>query len=196
MIIKVNMPENELTANDCAMILQGLGLSPTADVEGTLSRIGRCALLEYRKMFIERGLPTKAAEVMQERLFYLIKGYFVDSLPSEQQISTIFQLTFSGSKTLLRNTISRYRIYLNDQISESIRRVLKTAEQDGKQFLLVVQSETIRDEINTYLTQNSPTLKKLLAVKGSAGQYHCPADTMTFLRRGFGVRDGRRSKRR
>lgn len=196
MIIQVEMSESELSEGDRALILQGLGLGPKADVEATLSKIARCAMLEYRKMFVERGLPTRAAEVMQERLFYLIRGYFVDSLPSEQQVSTIFQLTFSGSKTLLRNTISRYRIYLSGQIDESVRRVLRSAEQDRSKFLLIIQSETIRDEINKYLTQNHPTLTKLLAVKGSAGQYHCPPDTMTSLRKGFGVRDERRSERR
>jgi hypothetical protein len=186
-IITVEISENELSNDDIVLILQGLGLSPTNNCEETLSKITRCALLEYRKMFVERGLPTKAAEVMQERLFYLIKGYFIDTLPSEQQISTVFQLTSSGSKTLLRNTISRYRIYLNDQINESIRRVISTAVQDGEKFLVVIQSETIRDEINKYLTQNRPTLQKLLAVKGSAGQYYCPTDTMNCLQEAFGV---------
>lgn len=103
-------------------------------------------------MFVEKGLPTKAAEVMQERLFYLIKGYYKTSLPNEQQISTIFQLTYSSAKTLLRNTISKYRIYLQEEIKETIKKILRTASEDAGNFRLVLQSETIKYELNLFLT--------------------------------------------
>ena len=97
----------------------------------------------------------------------------------------MFQLTASGSKTLLRNTVSRFRIYLQQELKRSIKNVLSTAIQDGSRYVLVVQSETMKDEINTYLTQKRPTLKKLIAVPSSAGQYHCPEDTFEFLNNEF-----------
>lgn len=188
MKISFDLDESELSSSDGKIVLSSLGLPEEANLPATLGKIAKCSLLEYRKMFIEKGLPTKAAEVMQERLFYLIKGYYKDSLPNEQQISTIFQLTYSSAKTLLRNTISKYRIYLQVEIKETIKKVLKTATEDNGKYRLVVQSETIKDELNLYLTQNAPTLKKMLAEKGSAGVFVCPADTMTFLREKYGLK--------
>jgi hypothetical protein len=187
MKVTFELDESDLSEDDGRIVLSSLGLPEGTNLQTTLSKIAKCALLEYRKMFIEKGLPTKAAEVMQERLFYLIKGYYKDSLPNEQQISTIFQLTYSSAKTLLRNTISKYRIYLQSEIKETIKKVLKTATEDDGKFRIVVQSETIKDELNLYLTQNAPTLKKMLAEKGSAGIFVCPSDTMTFLRERYGI---------
>ena len=98
-----------------------------------------------------------------------------------------FQLTYSSAKTLLRNTISKYRIYLQEEINEAIKKVLRTASEDAGNFRLVLQSETIKDELNLFLIQNAPTLKKLLAEKGSAGVYVCPSDTIRFLRENYGI---------
>jgi hypothetical protein len=188
MKITIDVDENDISENDSKIIIASLGLPSDTDIKSVLVKITKCSLLEYRKMFIEKGLPAKAAEVLQERLFFLIKGYFKDSLPTEQQISTIFQLTHSGSKTLLKNTISKSRIYLEAEIKESIKKVLKSASKDGDKYSIVIQSETIKDEINLVLTQKAPTLKKLLAEKGSAGQFICTSDTMNFLRTEYGVR--------
>lgn len=79
-------------------------------------------------MFKEKGLPTRADEVQQERLFFLLTYYFQNKLPSEKELSPIFQLTQSQSKTLLRNTKSRYRTKISNFISNTLLETLKTTE--------------------------------------------------------------------
>jgi hypothetical protein len=187
MRIEFDIEEIDISVTDRTIILQSLNIEDPTEIQGVLSKIAKCSLLEYRKMFIEKGLPTKAAEVMQERLFYLIKGYFHNRLPNEQEISTIFQLTSSGAKTLLKNTMSRYRIHLKNEIRDSIKIVLNNVALDGGVGTAIIQSSALKDEINTILTQKAPSLKKFTSVKDSSGQFSCPEDTINFLKNEFGV---------
>lgn len=185
MNINLKLSDSEFSDSDIGIIRANLGVKEDDVTEEIISKLAKCALLEYKKMFLDRGLPTKAAEVMQERLFYLIKGYFRPSLPTEQLVSTIFQLDSPGSKTLLRNTISKFRVSLKEEIITTIRHLLETARVDGDSVKIVIQSETIKDEINLYLTQYGPTLNKLMAVRGKAGLFGCTIDTYNFLRQAY-----------
>jgi hypothetical protein len=77
------------------------------EITHALQRIAKASLTEYLKMLVEGGMPSRADEAKQDRLLYLIQSYFGQTLPTESQISTIFQLTQSQSKTLLKNTLSQ-----------------------------------------------------------------------------------------
>ncbi|TGL36989.1 hypothetical protein EHQ52_03715 [Leptospira koniambonensis] len=185
MEVKFDISNAELTDSDKDIIKSSLGLTNNVELKKSLEKIAKASFLEYRKMFIERGVPTKADEVLQEKLFYLIKHYFIEKLPTEAGISTIFQLTPSSSKTLLKNTISRYRIHLEEIIRNSIKEVLGDIERTDDKVKIVIQSDNIKDQINMVIAQKKPTLKKLISVKSSAGQYECPKDTFAFLESEF-----------
>lgn len=187
MKVTFTVSDSEFSQDDKRIISNSLDASDPSELQANLQRLAKCAFLEYRKMFTERGLPTKAAEVLQDRLFFLIDSYFIDRLPTESEISTIFQLTSSGSKTLLKNTMSRYQIHLQNQIRASIKKILETIDTDGDSCRFVIQSETLMHEINLVINRKWPKLKKLLAVKGSAGQYECPKDTFEKLKKEFKV---------
>lgn len=187
MSITIEIPENILSVEECKTIIACLGLKETKGPNEVIAKIGLCALLEYKKMFLESGLPTKADEVRQERLFFLIKGIYIESLPTEQQVSTIFQLSTSRSKSLLRNTIASYRNQLRNQIVESVRIVLSDSKQDDNgNYQIAIKSDTIKEEINSFLMQNKPTLQKLTATRGSAGLFTCAEDTYDFLAEAYG----------
>ncbi|WP_368039801.1 hypothetical protein [Pseudomonas moraviensis] len=64
-----------------------------AEIAHALERIAKASLTEYLKMLVEGGMPSRADEAKQDRLLYLIQSYFGQTLPTESQISTIFQLT-------------------------------------------------------------------------------------------------------
>ena len=187
MKITLEINESMLSAEELKTIIEGLGLNDSENITDVLSRLSRCAFLEYKKMFLSRGLPTKADEVQQERLFFLIQGFYINSLPTEKQVSTIFQLSASKAKSLLRNTIASYRNQLRNQIFESVRIVLRSSQTDEKgNYTIALKSETIKDEINRFLMQNEPTLQKLMAIRGSAGLFFCPVDTYDYLVRSYG----------
>jgi hypothetical protein len=152
-----------------------------AEIAHALERIAKASLTEYLKMLVEGGMPSRADEAKQDRLLYLIQSYFGQTLPTESQISTVFQLTQSQSKTLLKNTVSRFRNQLDDILQHSMRAVIQSAEHAQNVFLVVISSDVIRDELNMLITQNEPTFKPITKRKGSAGQFEISEDSHALL---------------
>jgi len=133
-------------------------------------------------MFNEKGLPTRADEVLQERLFFLITNYYDNFLPKESEISSIFQLTHSQSKTLLKNVRSRHRTKIYQQIKYSLCNIVEWAEPEGEnEYKMIITSDNLKEELNLIIAQKGPRLKKLIAVKNSAGEYSFPTDTYNLL---------------
>lgn len=94
------------------------------DDQGFSAALGRvvCAALdEYKEMFLGKRLPSRADEIRQHRLFHLIKHFFVGRLPSEAEVSSMFQLTHSRSRSLLRFVMTRFRYDLEEEIRNTLR---------------------------------------------------------------------------
>ncbi|ALE98566.1 MULTISPECIES: hypothetical protein [Serratia] len=159
------------------------------DIQDALNKIAKASLSEYIIMLVEGGMPNRADEAKQDRLLYLIKSYFCNNLPTESQISTIFQLTQSQSKTLLKNTVSRFRHKLEAVLNETMKSVIETAEHSNEIFLVVINSDVVKDELNMLITQNEPTFKPIAKRKGSAGQFEISEDSHNLLRRELGLNE-------
>ncbi len=138
--VEFELEPSEFSPEEIRIISECLGTKKT-DISAVLANIAKTALMEYIKMFKEKGLPTRADEVMQERLFFLLSYYYKDRLPLESEISAIFQLTQSQSATLLRNTISRYRIKIQGYITNTLQAVIRSAKKntENDQFEMVIK---------------------------------------------------------
>ncbi|WP_333795831.1 hypothetical protein [Rheinheimera sp.] len=159
------------------------------DIQGALNKIAKAALTEYLTMLVEGGMPNRADEAKQDRLLYLIQSYFAASLPTESQISTIFQLTQNQSKTLLKNTVSRFRHKLDDVLMNTMKAVVKSAEHVNEMYLVVISSDVVKDELNMVITQNEPTYKPITKRKSSAGQFEISEDSHALLWRELGLNE-------
>ena len=71
MQITIDISDKELTAEGKVLLKESLRLKDE-ELDAALIKICKTAFLEYCKMFTEKGLPTRADEVMQERLLYLL----------------------------------------------------------------------------------------------------------------------------
>ncbi|MFO4682035.1 hypothetical protein [Vibrio cholerae] len=160
-----------------------------AGVQTAVSKIAKAALNEYLNMLVEGGMPNRADEAKQDRLLYLIQSYFENELPTESQISTIFQLTQSQSKTLLKNTVSRFRHKLDDVLLNTMKNVIESATHSEAIYLVVINSDVVKDELNMLITQNEPTFKPITKKKGSAGQYEISEDSHDLLCRELGLNE-------
>ncbi len=67
-------------------------------------------------MFLGRGFPSHADEIQQHRLYLMIKYCFKDTLPSEAQVSSIFQLTQSKSRSLICSVLTRFHYELTEDL--------------------------------------------------------------------------------
>ena len=187
MTITFELNDNEFTDSEKRTIRDALSIGQS-ELENDLKKIAKTAFMEYKKMFNEKGLPTRADEVLQERLFFLIINYYDHFLPKESEISSIFQLTHSQSKTLLKNVRSRYRTKIYQQINHSLRHIVEGAEPEGEnEYKMIITSDNLLEELNLLIAQKGPRLKKLMAVRNSAGEYSCPIDTYDLLCRELGL---------
>lgn len=193
MEFQIKLEDIELCEDDKTLISERLQLNGNgqcSDVfNDVLTKLGKAAFLEYKKMFTGTGMPKHADEVSQERLFLLITYYYRDRIPTEQEVSSIFRLASSTSKTLLRNTLSRYRTQIASQIHNSLVAALKFAEPqtENADRILTIPSDIILDELNAIINQKAPTLDKISRKRKSAGEVECSEDTYNLLRQELGI---------
>ena len=185
MEIHINITEQELSVSEIKLIKECLGIDNEDENELTLalSKLAKSSFMEYTKMFIEKGLPTRADEIKQERLFFLLIHYFGNRLPTENELSSIFQLTQSQSKSLLRNTKSRYRTkiatFIKATLSETLASFVYNDKTDHYEFICT--SSTIIEELNLIISQKGGSLETISKKKGLASKYQCSVDTYNLL---------------
>ena len=183
MEIAITINELELSSADKVLIKECLGLTSENQITEALVKLCKTAFMEYVKMFKEKGLPTRADEVQQERLFFLLNHYYGNRIPSENEISSILQLTPSQSKTLLRNTKSRYRTKISTYIKNTLLTALNSALQSTPTdpYEFVCTSPTTIEEMNLIVSQKGPTLQPIEKIRGIASKYICAIDTFNLL---------------
>jgi len=179
MDITINIQDTELSAQDIQLIKESLDIQ---DIENALSKICKSAFMEYVKMFKEKGIPSRADEVKQERLFFMLNYYYINRVPSENEISTIFQLTATQSRSLLRNTKSKYRTKINSFIKSTLLTTLNSARRnDNGDYDFVCTSQSNIEDLNQIVAQKGPELKSIEKIKGLANKYTCAIDTYNLL---------------
>lgn len=146
-----------------------------------LKNIALAALTEYKEMLLGKGLPTRADEIKQHRLFHLIKHYFQGIIPTEADVSSMFQLTESESRSLIRNVRTRFRYQLENEIINTLQQTITSAQQNGDSYDVVIQSDNVVEELNRLISTNAPQLDPITRDRKSARKYIISEDTYDFL---------------
>ncbi|MDQ0272755.1 hypothetical protein J2S17_004648 [Cytobacillus purgationiresistens] len=148
-----------------------------------LQGIAYSAITEYKEMLLGKGLPTRADEIKQHRLYHLIKHYFNGRIPSEAEVSSMFQLTDSESKALIRNVKTKFRYQLEKEISYTLRNVISSAEfnESKNEYHVVIQSDNVLEELNRLISTYAPQLDPITKVRGSARKFQISEDSYALL---------------
>lgn len=157
------------------------------DLDKKFGDIAKTAFIEYMDMIIGNGIPDKAAEVRENRLEYMIKYFYKSRIPKESEIQTVFQLSSTASKTLLKNIRSKKRTSISKQINNTVTEVLNHAILNNGKYHIEIKSENILKEINEIIMEKGPGLYTVKQVRGIASIYECPRDTMNLLKKEYGV---------
>jgi hypothetical protein len=112
---------------------------------------------------------------------------FGGRLPSEQQISDLFQTTTTQSRALLRAVMSKYQYELQDAIRASLRDELHRATQvqGSSEWLLTCDSENIIEALNREVVKIDGTLPQISKSRGTVGAYDILNSTYDALVRVF-----------
>lgn len=189
MEVTISLTDEDFDVGQRKLVREALGLDTDADLARAMKRLCKAAVVEYINMFVEKGMPSRADEVRQDRLYFLICHYYQNRVPPETEISSIFQLTSSQSRSLLRNTRSRYRTKIGPQVNASAKAIITRARKntDTGHWEMLINSEVILEELNLVVGKKGPTLKPVHLKRGSAGQYEAEEDTYRLLKAEYNV---------
>lgn len=154
-----------------------------ADLDGEIAKYADAAKEEYLRMILGQRVFTRGQDILEYRLYLLIKNVFSGRLPSERQISSLFQTTTTQSRGLLRAVMSKFQYELQDAIRGTLREVLTAAQPDpnSDDRLIVVDSENIIEALNRQLIGIDGSLRQVSKLRNSASTYIISKDSYTQL---------------
>jgi hypothetical protein len=172
--------------NELKILKSFFGYDETEDIqsiEGNMQKIILASINEYKEMIVGRGIPSRAEDIHQYRLVSLIKYYYGDRLPTEEEVSSMFQLTPTRSRSLIRNVRTRFRYDLEYQIKNTMKNVLLSAKknEEGSDFRVCIQSDYVLAEVRRLTNKVAPRDESIRKITDSTRVYYIPCDTYQKL---------------
>lgn len=162
----------DLTEAERAQLAGTFECAPN-EVDGRLDAYSTAATEEYVRMILGQRVFTRGQDVREYRLYLLIVNVFGGRLPTEQQVSALFQTTTTQSRALLRAVMSKYQYELQSAISSTLAEVLDSASQDEetKTWTITVDSENVVSALNRRLAAIDGTLPQVVRAKNMITTY-------------------------
>lgn len=170
MEIKIDI---DLNGDEEEQLAQILGCD-AEDLEDNLVPFFEAASEEHIKMYLGQRVFTRGSDFKEYRLFLLINHAF-DGIPSEQEISNLFQTTITQSRSLVRSVMSKYQYELSNIIKETLSEVINEAEQidddDSGKYYVTIGNKSIVEAINLKLSSIDGTLPQIKKKRNSVNNY-------------------------
>ena len=162
----------DFTAGERKQLSQILGCTE-GELPEKLDSFSKAATEEYVRMVLGQRVFTRGQDVREYRLYLLIRHVFEGQLPTEQQISALFQTTTSQSRALLRAVMSKYQYELQEAIQSSLKAALATASRsnDTEPWTLTVDSENVIEALNRRLAAKDGTLPQIVRARNTITTY-------------------------
>jgi len=160
-------------------------------IEPVLSKVGKAAITEYYKMILGDKVFTRGKDMQEFRLLNLVKYYFDGQIPSEQQISGLFQIKITESRGLISALISKYQYELQDNIKSSLRKKLdeKAMKNGDTDYKIPLDSTFYKDELNKILTNKDPKLPMIEKDTQTSGNYTIKPSSYDALIQYFNINE-------
>ena len=107
------------------LLREALGYPP--DLQQCLQGHFQAACLEYVAMYCGERVFRRGSDLLDFRLFLLIKHAFNNTLPDEQTVSRLFQMSASESRALLRSLLAKYQMQLRASLQTTIQQQIGRA---------------------------------------------------------------------
>lgn len=147
--------ELEIDDGDLARLESATGKTGEA-LQDVLPKHAQAALTEYVAQYVGRRALSRGTDILEHRLHLLIRHAFDNEVPTEAQVSDLFQTTAAQSRTLIRNTLSRYRFDLATALEATVKATLEAAKPGKGVFLLEIKSAQVLDALKSKLEQEHP----------------------------------------
>jgi hypothetical protein len=160
-----------------------------ADLDARLKPFFEAAHEEYARMMLGQRVFTRGSDMREYRLLLLIRHAY-KNLPSEQQISAVFQTSAAQSRSLLRAVMSKYQYELQSITKSSLSGLLgeATGPADGDRVVLI-RAENFVEALNREISMIDGRLQPVTKQPGTTSAYTIPKDTFAKLRERFELDD-------
>jgi hypothetical protein len=145
------------------------------EFQNKIQEVTCAALSEYMEMFLGMGLPSRSDEILQQRLYFLIKYYFKETIPSESDVSSHFQITRSKSRSLIRSVMTRYHHKLENQMKKTLKKTIELKIDDPNDenlYQLKITSDNVLEQLKAIQDKEAPELDRLRKVKNSSRMFY------------------------
>lgn len=122
------------------------------DTTQKIKKLAETALREYLKMIFGKRVFTRAQDLFEYRLLILMKsGIFGDDLPDARIVGDLFQMTNSRAESLIRASISKYRLEIEPDLIKFLIRILRKAKPVGADGWIIKTDPYIKERFNSIL---------------------------------------------
>ena len=166
-----------------------LGISDPKELEEVISKHAQAATAEYHDMFLGRKVFRRGSDILEYRLVLLIEHLFGGIIPEERQVSALFQLTSTESRSLLRSVMSKYQHHLSDSLTNTLRSTIDRASFDQRnyEYTVSVNNRSIIDSLNLLLAFLGPTLVPIVKKRNTTTTYAIANSSHQALKDHFGL---------
>ncbi|HEX8450267.1 MAG TPA: hypothetical protein VF652_11815 [Allosphingosinicella sp.] len=159
-----------------------------AGLPGRLAEHGKAALSEYLECYLGRRAFSRGSDILEHRLSLLVKHAFAGRIPTAAEISDLFQTTLTTSRTLIRNTFSKYRFELDAVAAAAAKDVLeRVVWADGDVCNAKIAAPNLVELLNRRLLSANPGHKEIVRTQGAVGTYAITQDAYAELCALFGA---------
>jgi len=173
---------NKYTRAERAQLASALGCS-VEKLDERISGFVAAAEEEYVRMMLGQHVYSRGQDIKVYRLSLLIKHAFGGRLPTEGQISALFQTTTTESRSLLRAVRAKFQYELRQATHDTMAAVFgqATKDDDADTWSLVCNSDNVIEALNDAVARQDGALPKIRKAPGAAGEYEIAASTHTAL---------------
>ncbi|MCU6619091.1 hypothetical protein OCO52_21590 [Achromobacter mucicolens] len=177
-----------LNAAEEAEISAILGCS-VADLNDRLNLCLGASINEYLAMFRGQRVFKRGSDMLEYRLLLLIETAFNGVIPDERKVSSLFQTTLTESRSLIRAVISKYQYQLKSHVERTLSSSLIAAsrQNNAQDYTVVINSQSIVDELNKALADIDGSLSPVVKRKGSVSTYEISPSSYNRLCAKFNV---------
>ena len=190
MPLQIEIPDDFFTGDEQERLKVLFGVNTEEEFGKSLNKVILAALAEYRDMFLGKGLPSRADEIREYRLYYLIKRYFNGRIPDELEVSSMFQLPESRSRNLILYVLTRFHYDLTSEVTNTLRKIIQAAEaaNDGKEYRVFIQSQNMVEELDRIIGRCGVQYKKLSKVRNESNMYLIAPDSYVVICKCLGIK--------
>lgn len=189
MEISIDLEDLKLDEEEKSQVSDILSSEDEKELSEDLSPYIRAAAEEYIRMFLGQKKFTRGRDIIEYRLFLLIKHVFKERIPDEQTVCDLFQVKDTKARSLIRSVMSKYQYNLDKRIEDSITRAIENAEEDENdqsQYILDID-KSLADEINGLLTKIDRSSAKVKKKPNTTSSYLLKESSKDKLEERLGI---------